>query len=62
MRNDQFLFLLFCLIAVIVIGCFITQTYDELEFTYDPKTGKQHVKARKSRALEGPTPLTLEGK
>jgi hypothetical protein len=62
MKVDQFVVLFFLLIAVIAIGYFITQTYDELEFTYDPSTGRQSVKARKSSTLSGLTPLTLEGK
>ena len=62
MKIEQFVTLLFCLIAVIAIGYFFTQAYDEIEYLYDPLTGRQSVKARKSRMFDLPTPLTLEGK
>lgn len=41
--------------------CKFFEIYDEIEFEYDPATGKQKATARKSHQLEGPKPLTIEG-
>jgi len=61
MKLEQLIIWLIVAAAVCFALRAFFEAYDEVEITYDPTTGRQSVKGRKNRALEGPTPLTLEG-
>lgn len=53
------------LVVFAIVATFICQmmfdSFDELEFTYDPSTGRQSFKARKNRLLDEPEGMILEG-
>jgi hypothetical protein len=62
MKYDQIVVLIVLLAFVAVIFKIIAGSFDEIAFDYDPSTGRQSFKARKSLSLVGDSLPVIEGK
>lgn len=61
MKLDQIIPLIIVLAFAAIVFKMIVEHYDEIEFDYDPSTGRQTFKARKNRLLGELPGMILEG-
>ena len=61
MKMDQLLVVLIVAALIYFVMREFFNAYDQVEFTYDPSTGRQSLKGTKSPRLEEPRNLILEG-
>ena len=61
MKADQLVILILRAVVAIFFAKFVTEAFDQIEYDYDPETGRQRFKATKNCLPTGPVPLTLEG-
>lgn len=61
MKFDQIVILIVFALLAAFVWQRIVDSYDELEFAYDPSTGAKSFRARKNRLLAEPSGMFLKG-